>query len=438
MKRRYYHGYALLVLAVFAGISAILVLALKQPSMALMMLVGMVVTLVKMEFIYYPYFSTLHISKERIERRVFGMLHTALDRAAVHTYPIHVNSDSFVVFSLDELEHYWLGSVAALCRRHRAITYPITDRMREDFPEIFRNLGRNTAADALHITNLATDLSPIYPGGQFDLARWEETLRAENAELADLCLKDMNADVEAGMIDFDRDLLPVLNAAFREEGERARAIASFEEVTAGLEERIRACFGRSVEADVILYPGLCNGAGWVTTLRGKDAILLGIEKIVELRWNGVDDMRGLIFHELGHVYQSQYGVLAQDCANDRQQFLWQLFTEGIAMRFEQLLVGDGDYFHQDKGGWKDWCGAHLQQIKADFLADLDTMRRENQRWFGDWVSYEGRGDVGYYLGAKFVDFICRERDFDDILALDAETVEKLYLDFAQTKGSADA
>lgn len=286
----------------------------------------------------------------------------------------------------------------------------------------------------MRITNLATDLSPIYPGGQFDLACWEETLRAENAELVDLCLKDMNADVEAGMIDFDRDLLPVLNAAFREEGERARAIASFEAVTAGLEERIRACFGRSVEADIILYPGLCNGAGWVTALRGRDAILLGIEKIVELRWNGVDDMRGLIFHELGHVYQSQYGVLAQECANDRQQFLWQLFTEGVAMHFEQLLVGDGDYFHQDKGGWADWCGAHLQQIKADFLADLDTMRRENQRWFGDWVSYEGRGDVGYYLGAKFVDFICRERDFDDILALDAEEVESLYLDFAQTKG----
>ena len=283
----------------------------------------------------------------------------------------------------------------------------------------------------MRITNLATDLSPICSGGQFDLACWEKVLRAENADLADLCLKDMNADVEAGMISFEGDVLPVLNAAFREEGERARAIASFEEVTADLEERILRCFGRPLEADIILYPGLCNGAGWVTTLRGRDAILLGIEKIVELRWTGVDDMRGLIYHELGHVYQSQYGVLEQECANDRQRFLWQLFAEGVAMHFEQQLVGDGNYFHQDKDGWVDWCGAHLPQIKADFLADLDTMQRENQRWFGDWVSYEGRGDAGYYLGAKFVDFICRERDFDDILALDAETVESLYLLFVQ-------
>ena len=283
----------------------------------------------------------------------------------------------------------------------------------------------------MRITNLATDLTPIFPGGQFDLACWEKALRAENADLADLCLKDMNADVEAGMISFEGDVLPVLNAAFREEGERARAIASFEEVTADLEERILRCFGRPLEADIILYPGLCNGAGWVTTLRGRDAILLGIEKIVELRWTSVDDMRGLIYHELGHVYQSQYGVLEQECATDRQRFLWQLFSEGVAMHFEQQLVGDGNYFHQDKDGWADWCGAHLPQIKADFLADLDTMQRENQRWFGDWVSYEGRGDVGYYLGAKFVDFICSERDFDDILALDAETVESLYLMFVQ-------
>lgn len=280
-------------------------------------------------------------------------------------------------------------------------------------------------------TNLATDLSSICPGGQFDLACWEKFLRAENADLADLCLKDMNADIEAGMISFEGDVLPVLNAAFREEGERARAIASFEEVTMDLEERILRCFGRPLEADIILYPGLCNGAGWVTTLRGRDAILLGIEKIVELRWTSVDDMRGLIYHELGHVYQSQYGVLEQECANDRQRFLWQLFAEGVAMHFEQQLVGDGNYFHQDKDGWADWCGAHLPQIKADFLADLDTMRWENQRWFGDWVSYEGRGDVGYYLGAKFVDFICSERGFDDILALDAETVESLYLMFVQ-------
>ena len=177
--------------------------------------------------------------------------------------------------------------------------------------------------------------------------------------------------------------------------------------------------------DVIPYDRCPQPAA---TLRDQDfyAVFLDFSKIRSTRL-----LRGICYHELGHVYQSQYGVLEQECANDRQRFLWQLFAEGVAMHFEQQLVGDGNYFHQDKDGWADWCGAHLPQIKADFLADLDTMQRENQRWFGDWVSYEGRGDVGYYLGAKFADFICRERGFDDILALDAETVESLYLMFVQ-------
>lgn len=169
--------------------------------------------------------------------------------------------------------------------------------------------------------------------------------------------------------------------------------------------------------------------GWVATLRGRDVILLGLEKIVELRWNTLDAMRGLIFHELGHVYQRQYGVLERTCTSSRRQFLWQLFTEGVAMRFEQLLVGDTTYFHQDADGWAEWCARHLTQIKADFLRDLDTMSRENQRWFGDCVRCEDHGDVGYYLGACFVDFICRQRLFDDVLSLDEEDVERIYLEF---------
>lgn len=283
----------------------------------------------------------------------------------------------------------------------------------------------------MRIINLAADLSPIYPGGRFDLACWEAYIRRADPSLADLCLEDMKTDIAAGMVDFDRDLKPVLDACWRDAPARREAIASFEAVTAELDERISACFGRTVEADVILYPGLCSGAGWVTKLRGRDVILLGLEKITELRWCSEDDMRGLIFHELGHVYQRQYGVLDRTCSTFRQQFLWQLFTEGVAMRFEQLLAGDMNYFHQDRDGWANWCSQRLAQIRADFLTDLDTMRRDNQRWFGDWVRYEGRGDVGYFLGARFVAFICRDRAFDEILSLEPEEVGALYLAFCR-------
>ena len=75
------------------------------------------------------------------------------------------------------------------------------------------------------------------------------------------------------------------------------------------------------------------------------------------------------------------------------------------MYFEQMLIGDPNYYHQNQDGWKSWCDDHFSEIKADFDRDLKTMASDSQRYFGDWVSYNGHGDVGYYLGCRFVRFI---------------------------------
>jgi len=82
-------------------------------------------------------------------------------------------------------------------------------------------------------------------------------------------------------------------------------------VSNNLEEKIISIFGKSLEVDIILYLGLCNGAGWVTTVNNQTRILLGIEKIIELNWRKPNDMIGLIYHELGHVYQDTYGTFKQ-------------------------------------------------------------------------------------------------------------------------------
>lgn len=98
-------------------------------------------------------------------------------------------------------------------------------------------------------------------------------------------------------------------------------------------------------------------------------VLLGIEKIIELGWWRDDDMIGLIYHELGHIYQMQYGTLKRSLQGG-DAFLWQLFTEGIAMHFEQRLTGNPAYFHQGKNGWAAWCEANLHSIATDFQADF--------------------------------------------------------------------
>jgi len=55
----------------------------------------------------------------------------------------------------------------------------------------------------------------------------------------------------------------------------------------------------------------------------------------------------------------------------------------------------------------------------------------NQRWFGDWVRYEDHGDVGYYLGCRFVRFILTRYAFDEILSFEIGQVEALYDQFVR-------
>ena len=96
------------------------------------------------------------------------------------------------------------------------------------------------------------------------------------------------------------------------------------------------------------------------------------------------------------------------------------------MVFEQELAGQPDAFHQYDERWKDWCGAHFSEIVRDFNADLPSMTFAAQRWFGDWVRYCGHGDVGYYLGCRFVRFILQNHSFDEILSFEIDQVEAEY------------
>ena len=58
-----------------------------------------------------------------------------------------------------------------------------------------------------------------------------------------------------------------------------------------------------------------------------------------------------------------------------------------------------------------------------------VMTFTSQRWFGDWVRYEGRGDVGYYLGCRFVRFALRQLSFDELIRADLPLVSELWRSF---------
>jgi hypothetical protein len=259
----------------------------------------------------------------------------------------------------------------------------------------------------------------------FNAEKWETYIDKAIPGARKICEMDKQECIEAGF-SWEKDFLPVLNEVYADEEGRNKAIRSFHIVTDHLNERIIEKFGRTVDTNLALYLGLCNGAGWVTRLNNESTVLLGIEKIIELKWYDVDSMNGLIIHEMGHVYQDQYGVLHRQFEALQDQFLWQLFTEGIAMVFEQEVVGDSAYFHQYDNNWREWCHEHINHIKQSFYNDLPTMTNENQRYFGDWVSFEDHGDTGYYLGADFVRFVLETSSFDDAVNFDIDLVKRHF------------
>lgn len=278
----------------------------------------------------------------------------------------------------------------------------------------------------MRIINSFHALDALCARGSFDLEDWRRYIRNVKAGLEELCVQDMQKVLDTGKYSFETHYLPVLEQVYKNSRRRSQANQVFTDLSSNLKNSILTRFGRCPQADLVFYLGLCNGAGWVTEVEGNTCILLGIEKIMELGWDNPEDMQGLLYHEIGHAYHMQFGRFYTPCKNTGQQFLWQLFTEGVAMCFEQLLVNDQNYYHKDKDGWAAWCGQHLPQIKRDFAADLPGMTYAGQRWFGDWVHYQGRGDVGYYLGCQFVHYILTELPFDQIICLDIRQVEVYF------------
>ncbi len=284
----------------------------------------------------------------------------------------------------------------------------------------------------MNIINTSAGILSVFEQSGFDLAKWEEYIDTYVPGAKELCIADKDECLAAGY-SWEQDYLPVLNAVLQKPEQRDEVIRSFFSVTENLEQKILDKFGRTPEVDVILYLGLCNGAGWVTTINGKTVVLLGIEKIMELNWQDTDAMNGLILHELGHVYQSQFGVLHREFTQLEDHFLWQLFTEGIAMVFEQEIVGDPEYYHQDINGWKQWCDRNAERIRQSFFSDIRHMTKENQRYFGDWVSFEGYGDTGYYLGTRFVRFLLETNRFDQVIQYNIEEVRQSFEQFMHTE-----
>ena len=278
------------------------------------------------------------------------------------------------------------------------------------------------------IINKLDNIDLLFDNGRFNLDKWTLYINSiyENSDY--VFKQELNEYTKNNKYSWDNDFLPIINNVYNNENIKLLNY-SFFKVTSNLNEKINKTFNKKLSVDIVLYLGLCNGAGWVTKINDKTVVLLGVEKILELNWFDYSSMQGLIYHELGHVYHMQHGKFITDFANNKYKFIYQLFVEGIAMYFTQLILNDFNYYHQDKDGWKNWCDDNYYEIIKDFDKDLNDKNRFNQRYFGDWCSYKGRPDVGYYLGTKFIHYLIIKKTFDEIINLASDQVFKSYKEF---------
>lgn len=259
--------------------------------------------------------------------------------------------------------------------------------------------------------------------GVFDLSIWEAYAKNISQHLPDKLRNDSIS------YDFSKDVAPVIHNAINSRESLQELHDSFLDTTANLNERFIEIFGIDLPVDIILYLGLCNGAGWATMVDNRKTVLLGIEKIIELNWFDKKTMAALIYHELGHIWHDMVGTLHRESKTNGEESAWQLYAEGVAMYCEQLLTGDFSGYHQDKNGWLAWCEANKKMLFQEFVRRVKS-NENTQDFFGDWRSYKDYSDVGYFLGCEFIKSLTKNHSINEIANFDINKVYDILINHA--------
>lgn len=275
----------------------------------------------------------------------------------------------------------------------------------------------------MKIINTCEEIKATFVDG-FNIDLWRKYAKEISNELPSKCEND------AKSYDFNKDVLPVLKLALNNE-KIDFVNKNFQSVIKTLNSNLNKLFDKEPDINIVLYLGLCNGAGWATTLDGKNTVLLGIEKIIELGWGDETNMRALILHEIGHLWHKLNGNLHIPEYTKRRKGIAQLYCEGVAMVCEHILCGDDEFYHQDKNGWLNWCYENENDIKKEYLRRLNE-KESVQDFFGDWCSYNGRSDVGYFLGCRFVRFLMKANSLKEIANMNYRVLNKAFKEFANT------
>ncbi|MCH5315880.1 MAG: hypothetical protein J1E81_08200 [Eubacterium sp.] len=275
----------------------------------------------------------------------------------------------------------------------------------------------------MKIIDTYSDIFKAYENGSFNKDLWDHYASSAFPGLKNKIEKDFSRVAE-----YKDKIYTILNNVQKNIEAAEMAHKSFINTTKNLSVEIKNKFNVDLDVTIILYLGLGNGAGWATTINNQKVVLIGLEKVIELGWCSESDMQALIYHELGHIYHFLFEH-KNLIITKRGKSIQQLYREGIAMVFEQTLCDDTNRYHQNTNGWLDWCLDNDKLIKTDYLKRIKN-KKSVQHFFGDWCSFMGYSDVGYYLGTAFVRFLMNDYSLQEIASMNLNTVLKHFYRFA--------
>lgn len=108
----------------------------------------------------------------------------------------------------------------------------------------------------------------------FSISEWKECINDLVDSDENIFISDMNEMINLDHYSFDKEFLPIPNNALRNEDKINDLVKIFYDVTL---EKLYNDFGKSVDLTIVLYLGLCNGAGWAVSLSNKQYILLEVK-----------------------------------------------------------------------------------------------------------------------------------------------------------------
>ncbi|MBU1019988.1 MAG: hypothetical protein KJ847_02135 [Firmicutes bacterium] len=176
---------------------------------------------------------------------------------------------------------------------------------------------------------------------------------------------------------------------------------------------------------IIIYHGLGNAAGWVTAFKGRPAIYLGLEKIVELDWDNQSKLEDLISHEYGHLVHMELRGTLSPYFDFKRKMIFRMYTEGVATYCESIFNGR----EKSTPEWYNKCLQLESELKIEFMTRLNNETSNSEDFFGDWNPVLGINEAGYFLGLQIIKRLLRKMSIIEVMRLDYEYIENEFEDY---------